>query len=100
MTLIPGHGIHGFEYNTEPDTDKQKINKPSNKAPRLGFPAPFGPGIPTGMPFAGSIKMISVYLYLVQRSTSVCEKNVNFFSKSPIKNAFFVVYTGKTIFRR
>ena len=28
---------------------------PSNKAPLLGGPAPFGPGIPPGVPFSGVI---------------------------------------------
>ena len=63
VTLSWGHGIHGFEYNTEPDTDKQKINKPISKPPLLSK-QPEAVTLP-GVPFAGSIKMISVYLCLV-----------------------------------
>ena len=63
---------------------------PSNKTPLLGGPAPCGPGIPTGVPFAGVLSSC-----LVQY-----EKFFYFFLKSQIKKTFFVVYTGKTTFWR
>ena len=38
---------------TQAEINKQSAA--SNKTPMLGGPAPYGPGIPTGMPFAGCV---------------------------------------------